>query len=44
MGYKLIILDDGWQTLDNNRGYDYTRDWQPDRFEDMPGFVKKYRH
>ena len=41
LGYELIILDDGWQTMDNNRGYDYTGDWQPDRFPDMAGFVKK---
>ncbi len=41
IGYKLIILDDGWQTMDTNRGYDYTGDWEPDRFPDLPGFVKK---
>lgn len=41
IGYELIILDDGWQTMDSNRGYDYTGDWQPDRFPDMAGFVKK---
>jgi len=41
IGYKLIILDDGWQTMDTNRGYDYTGDWEPDRFPDMSGFVQK---
>jgi len=41
MGYELIILDDGWQTMDTNRGYDYTGDWRPDRFPDMVGFVEK---
>ena len=41
IGYGLLLLDDGWQTMDNNRGYDYTGDWQPDRFADMAGFVKK---
>ncbi|MFK7933700.1 MAG: glycoside hydrolase family 36 protein [Saprospiraceae bacterium] len=41
MGYELIILDDGWQTMDTNRGYDYTGDWQPDRFPNMPEFVEK---
>lgn len=41
VGYELIILDDGWQTMDTNRGYDYTGDWQPDRFPDMAGFVEK---
>jgi len=41
LGYELIILDDGWQTLDNNRGYDYTGDWEPIRFPDMAAFVEK---
>lgn len=41
LGYELIIIDDGWQTMDNNRGYDYTGDWEPDRFPDMAGFVEK---
>jgi len=27
--------------MDTNRGYDYTGDWEPDRFPDLPGFVKK---
>ena len=40
IGYELIILDDGWQTLDGNRGYDYCGDWEPDRIPDMAGFVK----
>lgn len=41
MGYKAIIIDDGWQTYDSNRGYDYTGDWQPDRFPEMADFVNK---
>jgi len=41
LGYKLIILDDGWQTMDTNRGYDYTGDWQPDRFPNLKEFVAK---
>ncbi len=40
LGYKAIIIDDGWQTLDENRGYDYTGDWQPDRFPDMANLIK----
>ncbi len=40
MGYDIIIIDDGWQTKDSNRGYDFTGDWQPDRFEDIAGMVK----
>jgi len=41
MGYKSIILDDGWQTKDSNRGYDFTGDWQPDRIPEMRSFVEK---
>lgn len=41
MGYKSIILDDGWQTKDSNRGYDFTGDWQPDRIPEMRVFVEK---
>jgi len=41
LGYDLIILDDGWQTHDNNRGYDYTGDWCPKRIPDMASFVKQ---
>jgi len=41
LGYELIILDDGWQTLDSNRGYDYTGDWKPERFPDMAKFVEQ---
>jgi alpha-galactosidase len=41
IGYKLIILDDGWQTMDTNRGYDYTGDWEPIRFPNLNDFVAK---
>ncbi|WP_299434675.1 glycoside hydrolase family 36 protein [uncultured Aquimarina sp.] len=41
LGYELIILDDGWQTKDENRGYDYTGDWYPERIPDMEGFVNE---
>ncbi len=27
-GMKTVILDDGWQTEDNNRGYAYCGDWK----------------
>lgn len=40
MGYEVIIVDDGWQTMDNRRGYDYTGDWEAERFSDMAGFVE----
>ncbi len=39
LGYELIILDDGWQTKDENRGYDFTGDWQPERIPEMRSFV-----
>lgn len=41
LGFDLIILDDGWQTMDTNRGYDFTGDWLPDRFSNMADFVAK---
>ena len=41
MGYMTIIVDDGWQTKDSNRGYDYTGDWRPERIPEMESFVKK---
>ncbi len=39
LGYGLIIIDDGWQTLDDNRGYEYTGDWEALRIRNMSGFV-----
>lgn len=39
LGYKVIIIDDGWQTNDTNRGYDYTGDWTPDRISKTKEFV-----
>ncbi|WP_420401850.1 glycoside hydrolase family 36 protein [Flagellimonas sp.] len=40
MGFESIIVDDGWQTLDSNRGYAYTGDWKPERIPEMKEFVK----
>jgi alpha-galactosidase len=40
LGYRTIIVDDGWQTLDSGRGYAYTGDWQPERMPDMKSFVE----
>lgn len=40
MGFESIIIDDGWQTLDGNRGYAYTGDWEPERIPEMKEFVK----
>jgi alpha-galactosidase len=39
LGYEAIIIDDGWQTLDSQRGYAFTGDWEPERIPDMKGFV-----
>lgn len=39
LGYEVVIVDDGWQTLDSQRGYRYTGDWLPERIPDMEGFV-----
>jgi len=39
LGYDAVIVDDGWQTLDSQRGYRYTGDWEPERIPDMRGFV-----
>ncbi len=39
LGCEAVIVDDGWQTKDGNRGYAYTGDWKPDRIGDMKAFV-----
>jgi len=39
LGLTAIIIDDGWQTLDSNRGYPYTGDWEPAKIPDMKQFV-----
>ncbi len=43
LGMKTFILDDGWQTDDNNRGYAFCGDWKVSkrRFPDMAAHVKK---
>jgi len=41
LGFEAIIIDDGWQTNDSNRGYDFTGDWIPERFPDIADLVKK---
>ena len=43
LGMKTIIVDDGWQTADNNRGYAYCGDWKvaPIRIKDMAAHVKR---
>jgi len=39
LGMKAVIVDDGWQTNDNRRGYAYTGDWEPERIPEMKAFV-----
>lgn len=39
LGFETIIVDDGWQTDDTNRGYRYAGDWQPQRLPNMQEFV-----
>ncbi len=41
LGFESIVIDDGWQTKDNNRGYDYTGDWKAEHFEDFADLVNK---
>ena len=38
-GLSAVIIDDGWQTTDGNRGYAYTGDWEPERMTDLAAFV-----
>lgn len=41
VGCRVLIVDDGWQTDDNSRGYDYCGDWKPTtaKVPDMKAFV-----
>ena len=43
LGMKTIIVDDGWQTANNNRGYAYCGDWKvaPVRIKDMAAHVER---
>ena len=43
LGFSLCIVDDGWQTEDNNGGYPYCGDWQPapGKFPDMAAHVRR---
>lgn len=42
-GMKTVIIDDGWQTDDNNRGYAYCGDWDvaPKKMGDMAELVRR---
>lgn len=41
LGMKTVIIDDGWQTDDNNRGYAFCGDWEasPNKMGDMKSLV-----
>ncbi len=43
LGMDTIIVDDGWQTDDSNRGYQFCGDWEvaKTKIPDMKEFVKK---
>ena len=43
LGMKVLILDDGWQTDDTNRGYAFCGDWEVSkkRFPDFAAHVAK---
>lgn len=43
IGLETVIIDDGWQTDDNNRGYAYCGDWlvAPKKMGDMAELVEK---
>jgi len=43
LGCEAVIVDDGWQTVDNNRGYAYCGDWEAAeaRIPDMKKHVEK---
>ncbi|MCR5150560.1 MAG: alpha-galactosidase [Clostridiales bacterium] len=43
LGFSLCIIDDGWQTEDNNGSYPYCGDWLPvpSKFPDMASHVRR---
>lgn len=43
LGCRSLLIDDGWQTEDSNRGYAYCGDWKPasSKIPDMAEFVRK---
>ncbi len=43
LGMETVIIDDGWQTDDNNRGYAYCGDWQvsESKMGDMAELVER---
>lgn len=45
LGCGAVIVDDGWQCDDSNKGYDFCGDWKPasSKFPDFPGHVRRIR-
>ena len=43
IGMDTVIVDDGWQTEDNSRGYQFCGDWEvaPSKIPDMKSFVDR---
>ena len=43
IGMETVIVDDGWQTDDNNRGYKFCGDWEvcPSKIPDIKEFVDR---
>ena len=43
MGMKVVIVDDGWQTDDNNLGYAFCGDWEvsTNRFPDFAAHIER---
>lgn len=43
LGFGTVIVDDGWQTDDTNRGYGFCGDWKPaaEKIKDMRKHVEK---
>lgn len=43
MGFGSVIVDDGWQCDDRNKGYDFCGDWDiaPSKFPDFPSHVRR---
>lgn len=40
-GFGCVIVDDGWQTHDMQRGYAYCGDWEPHKIPDMRAHVER---
>ena len=40
-GFGCVIVDDGWQTMDTQRGYAYCGDWEPLKISEMRAHVER---